>query len=92
VNNLDGKLALNLTDRRLKDSIYNCQRNFLDKIDNSSKSLAQVISSLAGQTLKKCQDHEANEIEMTELLLFLQFTLDDIHYFPSNEKCWRVEQ
>jgi len=83
VNNLEEKAAMNLADKRLKNSIYSCQRNFLEKIDNSSKSLAQVIGSLAAQILKKFQDNESNDMQMTELLLFLQFTIEDIHYFPS---------
>jgi len=83
VNNLEEKATVRLTDKRLRDMIYSCQRIFLEKIDNSSKSLAQVINSLAAQISKKCQDNEANEIQMTELLLFLQFTIEDIHRFPS---------
>jgi len=71
-----------LNDKRLKIAIYNCQNNFLEKIDDSSKSLAQVLNSLTVQILAKCQEN-SNKILFFELTEFLEYTIGLINYFPS---------
>ena len=72
-----------LNDKRLKIAIYNCQNNFLEKIDDSSRSLAQVLNSLAVQILARCQENSSNEILFSELSEFLEYTIGYINDFPS---------
>jgi len=83
VTNLGDRSANNKNDKRLKSSIYSCQKNFLEKVDDSSKSLAQILNSLATQALKKCQEGSPNEPFFLELMTFFEYTIDSINYFPS---------
>ena len=67
----------------LKQSIYNCQRSFIHKINNSSKSLTQVINCMVAQILKKAQEPNFNLAQIMEQIEFLNFTIDTIQNFPS---------
>lgn len=67
----------------LKQSIYNCQRSFIHKINNSSKSLTQVLNCMTAQILKKAQEPNFNLTQIMEQIEFLNFTIDTTQSFPS---------
>lgn len=67
----------------LKQSIYNCQRSFINKINNSAKSLTQVINCITAQIHKKSQGNHFDLGQIMEQIEFLNFTLDTTQSFPS---------
>lgn len=83
INNLEKKEVVACRDFGLKDSIYSCQKIFLTKINNSSRTLVQLINSMTTQIYQKHQENTSNENQVIELLKFLEFNIDYVNCFPS---------
>jgi len=82
LNNLRDHYILGEEGKQLKEAIYACQKQFIEKIDRSSKNLSQMISSIAAQTLAAAFKDSKDEHFISAALEFFDFTLDEISSFP----------
>lgn len=82
MNNLRDSYTLGEEGKPLKNAIYNCQRQFIDKIDRSSKNLSQMLNSIAAQTLSAAFKDSKDEHFISAALEFFDFTMDEISSFP----------
>lgn len=82
LNNLRDHYTLGEEGKQLKEAIYNCHKQFIEKIDRSSKNLSQMISSIAAQTLSAAFKDSKDEHFINAALEFFDFTLDEISSFP----------
>jgi len=85
MDNFEDPSYSNPVDQRLKESITEAHKAFLDKIATSSKDIFQVANTIISEIHKKSMKSGSNNnAHLKEYFEFLFLTLDYVHVLPSN--------